>query len=47
MSAGLQELRRRCQRHAENMGMEHCKVCAEACRQCEAACQQLLAVIGG
>jgi hypothetical protein len=31
-----------CQRHAEGMNMEHCRVCAEACRACEQACNQLL-----
>ncbi|HEX6041624.1 four-helix bundle copper-binding protein [Longimicrobium sp.] len=31
-----------CARHAEGMGMEHCRVCAEACRRCEEACTRLL-----
>ena len=31
-----------CERHAEAMGMEHCRVCAEACRTCEQACNDLL-----
>jgi hypothetical protein len=25
------------------MGMEHCRVCADACRRCEQACRALLA----
>lgn len=31
-----------CERHAEGMGMEHCRVCAEACRRCAEACDRLL-----
>lgn len=31
-----------CQRHAESMGMEHCRFCAESCRRCEEACNRLL-----
>ena len=31
-----------CQRHAESMGMEHCRICAESCRRCEEACNRLL-----
>lgn len=31
-----------CERHAQDMGMEHCRVCAEACRRCEAACTALI-----
>ena len=31
-----------CQRHAEGMNMEHCRVCAEACHACEQACNELL-----
>lgn len=32
-----------CRRHAEGLGMEHCRACAEACRRCEEACRRLLA----
>lgn len=31
-----------CERHAEEMQMDHCAVCAEACRRCEAACERFL-----
>ena len=31
-----------CERHAREMNMEHCRVCAEACRRCEQACKELL-----
>ncbi|HUG48842.1 MAG TPA: four-helix bundle copper-binding protein [Candidatus Limnocylindria bacterium] len=31
-----------CQRHADGMNMEHCRVCAEACHRCADACRQLL-----
>jgi hypothetical protein len=31
-----------CRRHAESMGMEHCRVCAESCRRCADACERLL-----
>ncbi|WP_034384859.1 four-helix bundle copper-binding protein [Deinococcus sp. YIM 77859] len=31
-----------CERHARDMNMEHCAVCAESCRRCEQACQNLL-----
>ncbi len=34
-----------CQRHAEGMGMEHCRVCAESCRRCAEACEKLLATL--
>lgn len=34
-----------CARHAEGMGMEHCRVCAESCRQCEEACNRLLGAL--
>jgi hypothetical protein len=29
-----------CQMHAA-MGMEHCRVCAQACEACAAACREL------
>jgi len=35
-----------CERHARDMGMEHCRLCAEACRRCEAACNNLLSAMG-
>ena len=31
-----------CEHHAQDMGMEHCRVCAGSCRRCEQACQDLL-----
>ncbi|GGK28324.1 hypothetical protein GCM10008955_22600 [Deinococcus malanensis] len=31
-----------CQRHASEMHMQHCALCAESCQQCEAACAALL-----
>ncbi|GMA14693.1 four-helix bundle copper-binding protein [Deinococcus metallilatus] len=31
-----------CERHAREMNMEHCRICAESCRRCQQACQQLL-----
>ncbi|GAA5534305.1 four-helix bundle copper-binding protein [Deinococcus aluminii] len=31
-----------CERHARDMNMQHCAVCAESCRRCEQACQNLL-----
>lgn len=34
-----------CERHAEGMSMEHCRVCAESCRRCEAACTRLLSAL--
>jgi len=34
-----------CQRHADDMGMQHCVLCAESCRQCADACDRLLAVL--
>jgi hypothetical protein len=36
-----------CQRHAEGMGMEHCRICAESCRRCADACERLLAALPG
>lgn len=36
-----------CERHAEGMNMEHCRVCAESCRRCESACQNLLGAFSG
>ncbi len=32
-----------CQRHADGMNMEHCRICAESCRRCAEACDRLLA----
>jgi hypothetical protein len=34
-----------CVRHAQQMGMEHCRICAEACGRCEEACNRLLAAM--
>jgi hypothetical protein len=34
-----------CQRHAEGMNMEHCRVCAESCRRCAEACERLLSAL--
>lgn len=34
-----------CDRHAQGMGMEHCRVCAESCRRCAEACERLLAAL--
>jgi hypothetical protein len=34
-----------CERHAQGMQMEHCRVCAGACRRCAEACERLLAAI--
>lgn len=31
-----------CERHAQHMNMEHCRVCAESCRRCEEACNRML-----
>lgn len=31
-----------CERHARDMNMQHCAVCAQSCRRCEQACQNLL-----
>ncbi|ABF44000.1 hypothetical protein DEIPH_ctg139orf0180 [Deinococcus phoenicis] len=31
-----------CERHAREMNMQHCAVCAESCRRCAQACQNLL-----
>ena len=35
-----------CERHARDMDMEHCRLCAEACRRCEAACNNVLSAMG-
>ena len=34
-----------CEQHAQNMYMEHCRVCMEACRRCEEACNNVLSAI--
>lgn len=34
-----------CERHAEGMNMEHCRVCADSCRRCESGCERLLAAL--
>lgn len=33
-----------CDKHGA-MGMQHCRICAEACRACEQACQAVLAAL--
>lgn len=33
-----------CERHAA-MGMQHCRVCADACRECEQACTRLVGAL--
>ncbi|OWL95427.1 hypothetical protein CBQ26_11715 [Deinococcus indicus] len=40
--AACQACGNECERHAREMNMTHCAVCAESCRRCEQACQDLL-----
>lgn len=34
-----------CERHAQHMDMEHCRVCADSCRRCAEACDRVLQAV--